>query len=212
MRHVGSIADILIKVFDLRRLQHSPRAEGVFEDSDIEESESALFETTIAMIYKINDAKFRPVFQKMVDWATDPASDKDGKGTTYRQTTLYAFLSKFFSNLKVRLEFHDSHLLELTRLRQSLVTSYAGFVLEDMVKILKEVSLVDDDSKNLWRQALIALRSAIQHDEDGRQIRNISKPAEQMLSKNQIFGNPYLTLAPFRKLFSFSSAVLRMFL
>lgn len=59
-------------------------------------------EVAIKMIYQLNDATFRPVFVKLLDWATATSSKKDSKAKLYRQTTWYSFLHSFFETLKVR--------------------------------------------------------------------------------------------------------------
>lgn len=88
--------------FDLRRIQLSPRTEDSYEEDEIKEVEEAVNSSAIAMIYKLSDATFRPLFSGLMDWATTSLTAKDKKGKIYRQTTWYTFLSKFFDTLKVR--------------------------------------------------------------------------------------------------------------
>lgn len=95
------LTNILINAFDLRRTQLSPRTETSFGDSEVEDAETAIFETAITMIYKLNDATFRPMFLKIWKWTIDPISKKDKKANVYRRTTFYTFLIKLFDTLKV---------------------------------------------------------------------------------------------------------------
>lgn len=95
------LTDILINAFDLRRTQFSTRTESSFKDSDVDDAETAIFESAIMMIYKLNDATFRPIFSKMWEWTIDPISKKDQKANVYRRITFYTFLIKFFDTLKV---------------------------------------------------------------------------------------------------------------
>ena len=103
VKHSNILLKILIKCFDLRRVQlGSTDKETSFTVNEIEEIEQIIFDTAIAMIYKLNDATFRPMFQKILRWSNLVGSDQDAqKVSMYRQTTLYSFLGIFFSNLKV---------------------------------------------------------------------------------------------------------------
>ncbi len=96
----GILTSILIKVFDLRRIQLSPRTEDSFEDHEVEDVEAAVFGSAIAMIYKLNDATFRPMFSRICDWTMNPMSKMDKNVKMHRRTTLYGFLGEFFSALK----------------------------------------------------------------------------------------------------------------
>lgn len=101
LQHTEILANILINTFDLRRTQLSRRTEGSFGDSEVEDVETAIFESAITMIYKLNDATFRPIFLKILKWTIDPTSKKDKKRNVYRRTTFYTFLIKLFDTLKV---------------------------------------------------------------------------------------------------------------
>ena len=93
------LGDILIKAFSLRHIQLSPRTSESFADSEIEDVENAVNESAVAMVYKLNDASFRPMFLRFVEWAT--TFKKTGGRYIFRQTTWFSFLYQFFSTLKV---------------------------------------------------------------------------------------------------------------
>lgn len=99
------------------------------------------------MIYKINDAVFRPIFIRFLEWSTSPTLKKD-RSKIYRQTTLWTFLLNFFGSLK------------------SIVTSYAGLVTADAVDILNNQMVNDGDTKLLWERVILTLQSAFEHDQD----------------------------------------------
>ena len=101
-KHSSTLVNLYVKAFDLRRIQFSPRTEDSYEDSEVEEVEDAVNETTIAMIYKLNDTNFRPLYLRMMEWATAP---KDGKKGVQRRITWWTFLGKFFGTLKVSRQF-----------------------------------------------------------------------------------------------------------
>lgn len=69
---------------------------------EINEVEDAVNESVTAMVYKLNDATFRPLFSRMLEWATFSDSE-DKSAIIYRQATWYNFLLKFFDTLKVSL-------------------------------------------------------------------------------------------------------------
>lgn len=103
VKHSDILSKVFINCFDLRRVQlGSTDMEPSFTTNEIEEIEETIFETTIAMVYKLSDATFRPIFQKMLRWSNLVGSDEDTKRVNiYRHTTLYSFLKVFFGNLKV---------------------------------------------------------------------------------------------------------------
>ena len=51
---------------------------------------------------------------------------------------------------------------------QSIVTSYAAFIIDDAVEILKDAPLNDEDSLLLWRQVILTLQRTFEHDQDGK--------------------------------------------
>ena len=147
----------------------TPRTEDSYEDDEIEAVEDAVNEVAIKMIYKLNDATFRPVFIKFLDWATASSSKKDAKTRLYRQTTWYSFLHSFFETLKVSF-FKQSYLSCANICTKSIVTSYAGFVTDSAVEILSSDAPEDEIAKILWRRVLQTLHSAFEHDQDGVHI------------------------------------------
>ncbi|KAL8953486.1 MAG: hypothetical protein Q9222_000690 [Ikaeria aurantiellina] len=144
-RHSEILARLLTKAFDLRRIQFVPRTEDSYEDDEVEMVEEATNDVAIAMIYKLNDTLFRPIFEQFVDWA----SSSSITSRLHRQTTLYGFLLKFFESLK------------------SIVTNYSAIILDDATNILKATVLTDEDSRPLWRRVILTLQSCFQHDQDG---------------------------------------------
>lgn len=99
MKNLSVLTSILFRAFDLRREQASlPKS--AFEVTDLEEIEDLVNEVTIKMIYKLNDTTFRPIFIKLVEWATDHPK-KDAQAGLARLTTFYRFLQVFFGTLQV---------------------------------------------------------------------------------------------------------------
>ena len=105
-------------------------------------------EAAIQMIYKFNDATFRPIFSGLVEWAASSLPKKDTIGRILRLQSIYGFMAVFFDNLK------------------SIVTSYATYLLDNAVEILKTVDLKDEDSQELWSTVLRTLAKCFEHDQD----------------------------------------------
>ncbi|CAG8981797.1 hypothetical protein HYALB_00004740 [Hymenoscyphus albidus] len=145
-KHSSILSKIFQNAFDLRRT-----ALGQGDEVDMEsliDIEAALDAVAIKMIYKFNDATFRPIFANLVEWASSSLPKKDKLGRTMRLQSLYRFLAVFFDNLK------------------SIVTSYATYILENAVSVLETVNPKDDESKELWAKVLRTLAKCFEHDQD----------------------------------------------
>ena len=95
------LLNLLLKVFDLRRIQCSPRTAESFKNEEMDDVEKMIDEVAIKMIYKLNDATFRPLFIRILEWATTPTGKKEKQGKVYRQISWYTFLHAFFETLQV---------------------------------------------------------------------------------------------------------------
>lgn len=95
------LTGIFLRAFDLRRIQFSPRTEKSYDDDEVEVVESAVNDVAIKMIYKMNDTTFRPLFTKLLQWASTGLPTVDERGQKLRTTTLFTFLEAFFNTLKV---------------------------------------------------------------------------------------------------------------
>lgn len=133
--------------FDLRR-QWSLEKEHNFSIEALGEIENTVNSVAIKMIYKFNDSTFRPIFAKLIEWASSALPKKDKIGRTLRLQSVYAFLAHFFSRLK------------------SIVTSYATYLLDSVVEILQTVAVKDEESKELWAKAIKTLVECFKHDQD----------------------------------------------
>ncbi|RBR15360.1 uncharacterized protein FIESC28_07374 [Fusarium coffeatum] len=141
------LASILTKVFDLRRQEH---AKGDFGEQDLlrlSALDASANDKALKMIYKLNDAAFRPVFDQIITWSSSGLKD-DRAGRALRQLSVYGFLEAFFGTLK------------------SIVTNYATYILEDAVKILTSVDLKSPEERQLWTRVLQTLGNCFEHDQD----------------------------------------------
>ena len=101
VQHSETLGGLFPRLFDLRRFQLSPVTSHSYDMAEIRVVEDAVNESAIAMVYKLNDTTFRPIFSRMLEWTAFPTSKKDMKATIHRQITWYTFLIKFFGTLKV---------------------------------------------------------------------------------------------------------------
>ncbi|RFU35785.1 hypothetical protein B7463_g586, partial [Scytalidium lignicola] len=145
-KHSAVLANILMKSFDLRRDWHT-RGNIESPEESIPELETTIIGIAIKMIYKWNDSTFRPIFAKMVEWASS-LSKNDKEGKILRLQTLYAFMAVFFDDLK------------------SIVTSYATYILDNSADILNAVDVKNKESKELWARVLRTLAKCFEHDQD----------------------------------------------
>ncbi|KAH8658708.1 hypothetical protein BGZ60DRAFT_382858 [Tricladium varicosporioides] len=145
-KYSSILARIFQNGFDLRRTKSNENNN--FSLEDILALEAELFAVAIKMIYKLNDATFRPIFANLVEWASTSLPKKDRTGRTLRLQSLYGFMAVFFGDLK------------------SIVTSYATYTIETSVSILTNISLRDEESKKLWTKVLRTLTKCFEFDQD----------------------------------------------
>ena len=97
------LGDFFPKAFDLRHAEMSSQMKSQYGDDDIAKIESATIGAAIAMVYKLNDAEFRPLFTRWMGWAATPLNQKNPRSSILRRTTWYTFLLEFFDKLSVSL-------------------------------------------------------------------------------------------------------------
>jgi U3 small nucleolar RNA-associated protein 10 len=146
-KHSAVLAKIFQDALDLRRQLSSTDNEDQ-DDTTIVEIEAQVNEVALEMIYKFNDSTFRPIFANLVEWASSSLPKKDKAGRNLRLQSLYGFLNVFFENLK------------------SIVTSYATYLIDNAVEVLKDTDIRDDASRSLWSRVLQALVPCFEHDQD----------------------------------------------
>lgn len=93
---------IILQAFDFRRVQQADGLHEQYTDTQVEQIEQRVTEAVIAMILKLNDASFRPLFVQLVEWTVKKLPKTDTDGRTLRAISFYRFLCAFFERLKVR--------------------------------------------------------------------------------------------------------------
>ncbi|OKL61537.1 U3 small nucleolar RNA-associated protein 10 [Talaromyces atroroseus] len=148
VKNVGVLSKLLYRAFDLRREQQSAVTKSQFEETELQEIEDIVNGVTIKMIFKLNDTVFRPLFMELVEWATNGVSKSDTQGRVLRLTSFYKFLQSFFGTLR------------------SIVTSYASYIIENVIEVLEFSRPNVKESKDLWLAAVKTLNAAFEHDQD----------------------------------------------
>ncbi|AEO69251.1 01275787-a34a-4ed3-b98e-774878c86418 [Thermothielavioides terrestris] len=146
-KNVSSLSSIFLNALDLRRMTVSGQL--TISPSDVEAIEAKISEDALKMIYKLNDATFRPIFSKLMEWAWTGLPKSDAAGRILRLFAVYGFLHAFFDNLK------------------SIVTSYASYIIESAAKVLSSANIRDANEKKLWKIVLRTLARCFEHDQDG---------------------------------------------
>lgn len=148
-KNVASLSTVFIKTMDLRRNIAIGECQATLKTTELEQIEIMVGEDALKMIYKLNDAAFRPVFSKLTEWAASGLPKSDTAGRTLRLLSVYGFLHTFFDSLK------------------SIVTSYASYIVEISANVMTAANLNDADEKELWKRVLSTLTKCFEHDQDG---------------------------------------------
>lgn len=158
VRDCEPLLEHFLLAFDLRRFHLMETTDDSYTEQEIDDFEGEQHTVFLKMIYKLNDSTFRPLFQRLVEWSSQPSDavqlTSAGKEKLYRQTSIFKLLAHFFGTLK------------------SLVTSYAGSILQPAVGVLEgtlastNVEKLEPSSHNLWKSTLSMLQPLFEHDQD----------------------------------------------
>ncbi|CCF42943.1 U3 small nucleolar RNA-associated protein 10, partial [Colletotrichum higginsianum] len=146
-KNVTALSTILLNSLDLRRREHAKEKLGNTASQRVSKIEASINEVALKMIYKLNDAAFRPIFTHIVEWSTQ-LPKQDVAGRALRRFSVYGFLQMFFESLK------------------SIVTNYATYIVDDAVEIIKTCDFKLPEQKELWRRVLSTLARCFEHDQD----------------------------------------------
>jgi hypothetical protein len=94
----SEVGKFFLEAFDLRT-----KISDSFSDSDISELENDLIISFYNLVLKLNDEHFKPIYLKLVDWATLSISFDNLTATDIvkRQITFYHIVNEMFNRLKV---------------------------------------------------------------------------------------------------------------
>ncbi|CAJ2510163.1 Uu.00g060630.m01.CDS01 [Anthostomella pinea] len=145
-KNVGTLSAIFLQAFDLRRLQHSKEDTADDIISNLPRIEATTNDVALSMVHKLNDATFRPIFSQLIDWTT-ALPKKDTVGRNMRLLSVYGFLASFFDSLK------------------TIVTSYAAYIIDSAVAVLKTANPKNPEEYDLWKQVIQVLAKCFEYDD-----------------------------------------------
>ena len=95
------LEDVMIQILDLRYSQTVSENTRKYADVQIDATEGTINEVMLMLVHKLNDTTFRPLFNRLLEWAFGKTSEITDITSILRRSTLYHFLAAFFGNLKV---------------------------------------------------------------------------------------------------------------
>lgn len=107
---------------------------------ELDDVEGHAVDAFIALVMKLNETSFKPLFLRLVDWSQEQPS---------RKVFLYKLMIGLFTSLK------------------SLMTSYYGYVLDDAIKYLKSTPKAKEIDGRLWSAVMASLKSSFENDQEG---------------------------------------------
>ncbi|KAI1104253.1 hypothetical protein F4804DRAFT_202814 [Jackrogersella minutella] len=146
-KNITALSATFLNAFDLRRLKCSQGDASEDFVRQMPRIEEAINSVALKMIYKLNDAAFRPIFSQLMDWAIS-LPKKDTEGRDLRLLSIYSFLLSFFGSLK------------------SIVTSYTSYIIDSAVDILRTADPKKPVELELWKRVLNTLAKCFEHDQD----------------------------------------------
>ncbi|ETS84708.1 U3 small nucleolar RNA-associated protein 10 [Pestalotiopsis fici W106-1] len=149
-KNVSSLSNIFLSALDLRRVEHGRGEISKNSARNLARIEDTINAVALRMVYKLNDAAFRPIFSSLMDWAVGPdLPSSDLVGRNLRLLGAFSFLLSFFDSLK------------------SIVTSYASYMVDPAVATLQRLDPKQGgEQKDLWRKILSTLAKCFEHDQD----------------------------------------------
>jgi U3 small nucleolar RNA-associated protein 10 len=147
-KNIPALTTTFMAALDLRSHAQYKQVTGS-QAEQLKSVEDKVNDVVLKMIYKLNDAAFRPIFSQLMEWSATGPSKADRAAAIFRQQSVYGFLFAFFDGLK------------------SIVTSYATYIVDSAVKILQSANPKSAEESELWKRVLRTLAKCFEHDQDG---------------------------------------------
>ncbi|KAI9005428.1 hypothetical protein CLU79DRAFT_841105 [Phycomyces nitens] len=146
--HYKQLFKFFLIAFDVRRIHND-----IFDDEAINEIESAVISAFLDLVMKLNETLFKPLFLKVVDWATvelvDDASTPSSEAKK-RVLFFYRLVDSLLDKLK------------------SIFTPYFGYVIDDVISRLDAYRTEEngEEPDTLWNYIMSALHKSFLYDND----------------------------------------------
>ncbi|KAI7901693.1 uncharacterized protein BX663DRAFT_562160 [Cokeromyces recurvatus] len=136
--HYKQMFKFFLIVFDVRR-SHSKE----FEESDVAVIEDAVINTFLDLVIKLNETLFKPLYLKVIDWATVELTGEDTRALFF-----YKLVDALFEKLK------------------SIFTPYFGYLIDDIMMRLERYKQGEQQVDFLWDYIMSSLRKSFLYDND----------------------------------------------
>ncbi|CEG76908.1 hypothetical protein RMATCC62417_11736 [Rhizopus microsporus] len=137
--HYKQLFKFFLVAFDIRRTTE-------FSDADADEVEGSIITAFLDLVMKLNETLFKPLFLKVVDWATNELSDDDQ--TSKRVLFFYKLTDALLEKLK------------------SIFTPYFGYLIDDVIMRLESYKSEEQEVDALWNYIMSALNKSFLYDND----------------------------------------------
>ncbi|KAG1143849.1 hypothetical protein G6F37_000325 [Rhizopus arrhizus] len=142
--HYKQLFKFFLIAFDIRRT-------GGFSDEDVEEVEGSVITAFLDLVMKLNETLFKPLFLKVVDWATNELA-VDNAEVSEDQHKRVLFFYKLTDALLEKLK--------------SIFTPYFGYLIDDVIMRLESYKNEEQEIDSLWDYIMSALRKSFLYDND----------------------------------------------
>ncbi|CEG73094.1 hypothetical protein RMATCC62417_08539 [Rhizopus microsporus] len=137
--HYKQLFKFFLVAFDIRRTTKFP-------DADADEVEGSIITAFLDLVMKLNETLFKPLFLKVVDWATNELSDDEQ--TSKRVLFFYKLTDALLEKLK------------------SIFTPYFGYLFDDVIMRLESYKSEEQEVDALWNYIMSALNKSFLYDND----------------------------------------------
>jgi hypothetical protein len=144
--HYKQLFKFFLLSFDVRRAQSA-----VFSESDINEIEDTIISAFLDLVMKLNETLFKPLFLKVVDWATVELAE-DGICVSEDGLKRVLFFYKFTDALLEKLK--------------TIFTPYYAYLIDDVIMRLERYKNEEQEIDSLWDYIMSSLRKSFLYDSD----------------------------------------------
>ncbi|KAI8149580.1 hypothetical protein BJV82DRAFT_708430 [Fennellomyces sp. T-0311] len=164
--HYKQIFKFFLLAFDIRR-QYSDK----LNESEIDELEGSMISVFLDLVMKLNETLFKPLYLKVVDWATIELADGNKQDLDNRLVFFYKLLDSLFDRLK------------------SIITPYFGYVIDDVIGRLQQYIAGEETPNTLWNYIMSSLRKSFLYDNDNLwNASKFDKILEPVVEQMMVFG------------------------
>ncbi|KAI9026268.1 armadillo-type protein [Hyaloraphidium curvatum] len=162
---------IYARAFDLRRLAPATSA---WAGDQIDLAEADIAASFVAMVMKLNEGLFKPMFVKLVDWSTPDSTKAAASLAEGRQLVFYKLLDALLDSLK------------------TLFVPYVFMVADQMLSILEAAAVDGSRQSGRWTFVVSSLAKSFLHDTEGlwRQDGRADKIMKALVDQLEAAGAP----------------------